>query len=153
MNTIRYPGAAAGLAAAAILTGGCADPVTPREPAPVEAPRDDARPAAQAGPEAVAVNTVARALGVDAQAVAVISIEAVEFPDSGLGCPEPGMSYQQVITPGHRALVEAAGRRFDIRISGGHGRICYRRKGRPLEHDGGNGEPPGRDANPGTAYR
>ena len=55
-------------------------------------------------------------------------MEARAFSDSSLDCPQPGMSYLQVITPGYRVLLEADGRRFDVRTSGGQGRICRRRK-------------------------
>jgi len=80
-------------------------------------------------------------------AVKVVSVETREFSDSSLDCPQPGMSYLQVITPGHRVLLEADGRRFDVRTSGGQGRICRRRK--PDIPDGPD-EAAGRDA-PATA--
>lgn len=41
------------------------------------------------------------------------------------------MSYLQVLTAGHQVIVEADGRRFDVRISGGHGRICRRQQLNP----------------------
>ncbi|HHQ15070.1 MAG TPA: hypothetical protein ENK16_08560 [Chromatiales bacterium] len=80
------------------------------------------------GPEAVARAVVAERLGLAASDVTVISVEARDFPDSSLGCPEPGMSYAQVITAGYRVLTEADGRRFDVRVAGEHGRICHVRK-------------------------
>ena len=73
--------------------------------------------------------TVAARLDIGADEVKVVSVEARDFPDSSLDCPEPDMAYQQVITPGHRVIVEADGRRFDVRVSGAGARICYRRKG------------------------
>lgn len=84
-----------------------------------------------AGPDAVARQTVANALGIDLAGVRVISSEARDFADASLDCPQPGMAYAQVITPGFRVLVEADGRRFDVRIAGTLGRICYRRKPSP----------------------
>ena len=71
---------------------------------------------------------VAERLGIAAADVGVISVLARDFSDSSLDCPEPGMSYLQVITPGHQVIVEADGRRFDVRVAGEHGRICHRRK-------------------------
>ena len=38
------------------------------------------------------------------------------------------MSYLQVVTPGHRVLMEADGRRFDVRVTDGFGRLCRQRK-------------------------
>ena len=66
--------------------------------------------------------------------VVLISVEPQDFSDASLGCPSPGMSYAQVITPGHKVLLEADGRRFDVRVSGKYGKICHRRKpGAPRE--------------------
>jgi len=67
-------------------------------------------------------------------ATRVISSVARDFPDASLGCPQPGMAYAQVITPGFQVLVEADGRRFDVRVAGTVGQICYRRK-RPAAAD------------------
>ena len=64
--------------------------------------------------------------GVDPAEVTVVSAEAVTFPDGGLGCPEPGMMYTQVLTPGYRVVVEAGGREYDYRAGarGGAVRWC-----------------------------
>ncbi len=95
----------------------------------IAAPDPTPRPAAAAnGPEGIAIATVAEFLSIEPGRVTVVSSEAQDFPDSSLGCPQPGMSYLQVITPGHRVLVEADGRRFDVRVAGSRGRICHRRK-------------------------
>ena len=50
------------------------------------------------------------------------------FGDSSLDCPEPGISYLQALTSGYRIAAEADGRRFDIRVAGGHAKICHRQK-------------------------
>lgn len=86
-----------------------------------------ARPGSTA-PEAIALQSVADALGIAPTGARVISSEFRDFPDASLGCPQPGMAYAQVITPGYRVLVEANGRRFDVRVAGTQGRICYLRK-------------------------
>ncbi len=75
-------------------------------------------------PAAVAMHVVADHLSIDPANTRVISETPVEFPDSALGCPEPGMSYLQVITPGHRIIVEAFRTRYDVRVANGYGRIC-----------------------------
>ena len=86
---------------------------------------DNARnPPLPTDPGNVARRVVAEFLSLPITDVILVSLEAQDFNDSSLGCPEPGMAYQQVITPGYRASVEADGRRFDVRIAGGHGRIC-----------------------------
>ncbi|MEQ1801255.1 MAG: hypothetical protein ABL989_04985 [Gammaproteobacteria bacterium] len=95
--------------------------------------------ASAAGPGAIAVQAVADAIGVTPAAARVVSSEARDFPDASLGCPQPGMAYAQVITPGHRVIVEADGRRFDVRVAGNGGRLCYLRK--PATGPGGTGRP------------
>lgn len=76
----------------------------------------------------IARQTVARALGIDPAVARVVSSEPRDFPDASLDCRQPGSAYAQVITPGFRVLVEASGRRFDVRVAGTDGHICYRRK-------------------------
>ncbi len=44
-------------------------------------------------------------LDVDPQVISVTAIEAVDWPDSSLGCPEDGGVYAQVISPGYRITV------------------------------------------------
>ena len=43
-----------------------------------------------------------RSLSVSAESLTLINDEAVQWPDASLGCPQEGMMYAQVITPGHR---------------------------------------------------
>lgn len=59
------------------------------------------------------------------EALEVTVAEAVEWPDGALGCPEPGVSYTQAITPGYRVVVAGAGRGLDYRLkSDGAFKIC-----------------------------
>lgn len=51
-----------------------------------------------------AVVDLAERLGVDRAEVEVVSAYLVTWPDSSLGCPEPDMSYAQVLTDG--AVIE-----------------------------------------------
>ncbi len=79
---------------------------TPTEP--VEEPVDSSAP-----PEA-AVDTrvqdfVAQEMGVAAESVLVLAKESREWPSSALGCPQPGMGYADVITPGYQFKVEVNG--------------------------------------------
>ncbi len=52
---------------------------------------------------------------VDASAVNVVEVAEVTWPDAGLGCPEPGFSYPQVVTDGLRIMLEAGGQTYDYR--------------------------------------
>ena len=107
------------------IISGCSENATPVEQtARVEtAGLDESK-----DPETIAKQTVAEFLKVADIDVKVVSMEKREFNDSSLDCPQPGMSYLQVITPGYRIIAEADGRRFDVRVSAGHGRICRRKK-------------------------
>jgi hypothetical protein len=51
------------------------------------------------------VQDAATRLGVNASALTVTAIEAMEWPDASLGCPEDGGVYAQVISPGYRITV------------------------------------------------
>jgi hypothetical protein len=53
---------------------------------------------------------LAAELGSDVATIRIVSVEEVEWPDSSLGHPQPGMMYMQVITPGYRVVFEYAGR-------------------------------------------
>jgi hypothetical protein len=50
-------------------------------------------------------------LGLAAEAIQLVSVEAMEWSDTSLGCPQPGMMYAQVITPGFRVVLEAKGKK------------------------------------------
>jgi hypothetical protein len=66
---------------------------------------------------AQAIADLAGRLGIAADAIQVQSAEAVEWPDASLGCPEPGMMYAQVITPGYRIVLEAGGQLYEYHSS------------------------------------
>lgn len=63
---------------------------------------------------------------VDEGGVELTSIDQQDFPDTALGCPEEGRFYAQVITPGFRVLVSAAGVEYDYRVAESDGtfRLC-----------------------------
>jgi len=62
---------------------------------------------------------LAEQLGVEAAEIQVVSVEAVEWPDASLGCPQPGMMYAQVITPGFLVVLEAEGARYEYHTDQG----------------------------------
>jgi hypothetical protein len=113
-----------------------------------DAPAEVDAPAVASDPSGIARSVVADMLSMEPDAVTVVSVQARNFSDSSLDCPEPGFSYLQVVTPGHQVLIEADGRRFDVRVAGGNGRVCHRRKpeaappgsprGSATSHLGGN---------------
>lgn len=91
-----------------------------------------AEPAAVTGevPQALLAQIVAdaaRRAGVDVAQVSVTSGEFVEWPDGALGCPQPGASYLQVVTPGYRVQIQAGANGYDYRADDkGYFFLCER---------------------------
>jgi len=60
----------------------------------------------------LAKGDLAERKGIEKEQITVESVEPVEWPDASLGCPEPGMMYPQVITPGYRILLSHDGETY-----------------------------------------
>ena len=69
--------------------------------------------------QAQAQQVLAERLSVSVNDLALVGDEAVEWADSSLGCPEAGMVYAQVITPGHRITFSHSGNEYEVHTSGG----------------------------------
>jgi hypothetical protein len=52
------------------------------------------------------------------------SIEPVEWPDSSLGCPQPGMNYLMVVTPGYLIKLETGGKIYEYHTDTSHVVYC-----------------------------
>ena len=63
-------------------------------------------------------------LGISAGEVKVIKVEEVEWPDTSLGCPQPGKAYLQVIVPGWKVVMKAGGKIYEYHYGGGQGVLC-----------------------------
>lgn len=50
---------------------------------------------------------LAARLGVSLAEISVVEATPVEWSDSSLDCPQEGMSYLQMITPGYRIVLQA----------------------------------------------
>lgn len=55
---------------------------------------------------------LANFLGITPNEIQVVEWLAVSWPDTSLGCPQPGFYYAQVITPGYRFVLEVNGQRY-----------------------------------------
>jgi hypothetical protein len=55
---------------------------------------------------------LARRLAITDDQVDLVELKAVVWPDASLGCPQPGMMYAQVLTPGYRVVLEAKGESY-----------------------------------------
>ena len=127
--------AAAGLLSAALVSvGGCSDAgvATPviHEPtetvheatAPAGTPTSQETPGGGTSmgmftPELRAAVDAAsahpsRTHGIPKDEIEFASSEGVDWPDTSLGNPQPGMMYAQVVTPGWRLFLDARGQRY-----------------------------------------
>jgi len=57
-------------------------------------------------------------LGVAYGDILLVSMVSVDWPDASLGCPEEGMFYAQVITPGHLIVLEVEGEFYNYHTDG-----------------------------------
>lgn len=97
------------------------EPVSPlvppaAAPAPVQA--DEAGQPAPTVPGsetavAAAVADLSKQTGVSADQITVDAVEPMEWPDASLGCPQEGMMYAQVITPGYLIVLSAQGQTYE----------------------------------------
>ncbi len=73
-------------------------------------------------------------LGIDASTIQLVSHASVYWPDTSLGCPQPGRMYAQVLTPGRHILLEVAGVQYSYHASksGDFARCDVERAQKPL---------------------
>ena len=64
-------------------------------------------------PTDIAIADLADRLDVDPAEIEVVSVEEVTWPDGGLGCPEPGMSYAQALVNGSRIVLAVDGTEYE----------------------------------------
>ena len=76
-------------------------------------------PAPQPDHRDLAMADLAARLSVNPAAITVTVVEPIDWPDASLGCPQPGMMYAQVVTPGYRIVLEVDGKSYEYHIGGG----------------------------------
>lgn len=89
-------------------TSGPTPPTSEPAPSSSAAPPGSLPGSVQARVEA-AIADLAGRQGVDASEIAVVDAREVTWSDSSLGCPQPGMSYMQVLTSGFLLVLEVNG--------------------------------------------
>jgi hypothetical protein len=75
-----------------------------------------------------AIDDLSKRTGIPRSDIKVVSVEAVEWPDASVGCPQPGMMYAQVITPGYRIVLEAGGKTYEYHSGGTGVVLCQPQK-------------------------
>ena len=85
---------------------------------------------------------LAQAVGVDEASLRLASKEAREWPDSALGCPEEGMMYMEVITPGYQLTFTDGMTTYAVHTGENADRalLCENGKPRQLQPAGGSDE-------------
>ena len=72
-----------------------------------------------------ALNDAANLLSTTRDQLGVEQVEARDWPDSSLGCPQPGVMYAQVVTPGFLIVISAGGKRLEYHTdSRGTVKLC-----------------------------
>jgi hypothetical protein len=69
----------------------------------------------------LAKEDLATRLSLAADTITVLEARAVVWPDSSLGCPQPGMSYLQVPEDGALVRLSAAGKVYEYHSGGSRG--------------------------------
>ena len=78
---------------------------------------------------AQARDDLAQRLGIAASQIEMVDLQAVTWPDKGLGCPKPGMIYLQVQVDGLLIRLRAGGRLYEYHSGGGVSPfLCEREK-------------------------
>ena len=61
---------------------------------------------------------LATRLNIDPDAIAVVSVQEVDWPDRSIGCPQPDMAYAQVVTNGSRIILSHNGTAYYYHSAG-----------------------------------
>ena len=109
--------AAALLAFGALLSWHAVAGAAPGHASPATPVRDG--DVARAIVEQVRADAAHRA-GVATTETHILRVEAREWSDASLGCPQPGRQYAQVVTPGYLVIAGAAGREFEYHTDTRH---------------------------------
>lgn len=73
---------------------------------------------------ALAKETVSQQAHVPQERLVLESVKAADWPDSSLGCPQPGMMYAQMITSGFKVILTTANTPYAVHIGSGRAVIC-----------------------------
>ena len=85
---------------------------------------------AERGVAQLAIDTLATDLGVAKDQIDVDTIRAIEWRDSSIGCPKPGVAYLDVITPGHKVILRVGSAIHVVHEAGNRAFRCEQSKAR-----------------------
>src|SRR5438128_4568905 len=101
-------------------------------PAPASAvpsvlPGSSSKPDPQPAREA-ALDKAAEHLGVSRADLHIDQVDARQWPDSSLGCPQSGLMYSQIVTPGFVVVVSGAGKQLEYHTDASGRAVTLRRE-------------------------
>ena len=97
---------------------------TPTRPAPAPPPTQVAGADEVDKLIRLAKQDVARRTGIAEEEIEVVSVSSETWRDTSLGCPEPGKAYAQVLTPGHRIVLQAGGKSYEYHTDSSRVVLC-----------------------------
>ena len=63
-----------------------------------------------------AINALASQLNVPGPSISVVSVIEAQWPDSSLGCPQPGQAYVQAVTSGYVFILKSADTDYEVHV-------------------------------------
>jgi len=86
----------------------------------------------------LATDALSRVLKVGPDKIQLVSAEAVDWPNSSLGCPKSDMAYLPVIVPGFRVRLAVGDRQHAVHTGSGRAIVCDdAARGTPSSESGG----------------
>lgn len=122
MNKLSAPLAAIFAATLALSTTGCQ--AVESTPAAVASNPADELTDEQRAVAGLAIDALAAELKIPRDGIVVESVTAIDWRDSSLGCPKPGMAYLDVITPGHKVMLSVDGQAYAVHEAKNRAFVC-----------------------------
>ena len=72
----------------------------------------------------VAVEALSKKLSVGPDSVDIVHVSVMDWPDSSLGCPRPGVEYLQVVTRGAVVLLRSDKKPYRVHVAGDRALVC-----------------------------
>jgi hypothetical protein len=83
---------------------------------------------AERGAAALAIDTLAAKLEIPREEIEVDTVRAMEWRDSSIGCPRPGVAYLDVITPGYKVTLRVGNAIHVVHEAGNRALVCRQDK-------------------------
>jgi hypothetical protein len=83
---------------------------------------------AERGATELAIDTLAAELKIPREQIEVDTVRAMEWRDSSIGCPKPGVAYLDVITPGYKVTLRVGKAIHVVHEAGKRALVCRQDK-------------------------